>query len=70
MSKQNIVPEILPLPHKAILKKHGVKMAQAARYLDISFGYMCSILNDSVHPSQKIRTKLDELMTKLEAEHE
>lgn len=66
MSSQNILPEIQPLPHREIIRKHGLKLGQVAKYIDRSYPYTSNVLSGNYRPSAEMLNRLDQLVTKLE----
>lgn len=53
-------------PFKKTLKKHGITISMAAKYLDLSYPYVCNMLNGIFHMSFAVEEKLQVLINQLE----
>ena len=60
------LPEITPLPHHAIFKKHKIRKARIAKYLGFCYAHTHNILTGVTEPKPEIREKLDALVDQLE----
>ncbi len=62
------IPQLQPLPHKNIFKKHNLSLGRVALAVGRSYPFLCNVLNGSHKPSAETLRRLDELVEHLEEE--
>ncbi len=59
------IEKIVPHKTKSVFKQKGIKVAQIAMAMDLSFPYCCQILSGAVRCSKENDLKLKELAASL-----
>ena len=55
------LPQVKPLPQRAIFKQYGVSIGQVARWTGLSYAYVSNILAGNAKPSDATVKRLYEL---------